>query len=151
MRGSPSIHLLLFIAGFAIIAMKLAEFTGGAREPQAIQGNADGQPVAGAQGRVKVDSYIRIRFSHPPTQVSLEHEGAELIPESASWTESPTDFEIEIEVGDDGNEMFLFAEWPEGTPDTALTVEIEPDGFEARSQTVWTNESELDELILFEW
>lgn len=167
MRGSPILHLLVFAAAFAVIAWKVADYTGAGasgatragEQADASEHHDDGmQVVEGADEHpeeehvhIKVPAHIRVHFAHPPKSASLEQEDTELIPSDIDWTESPVEFEAKIEVSHEGNEMFLAAEWPEGTPDTALTVEIEPDGLDTRSQTVWTDESELDEVILFEW
>ena len=168
MRGSPILHLLVFAAAFGLIAFKVAEYTGKGgyahaqheAEPdhghhedddkrQVVEG-ADSHPE-GEHVHVKVPAHILIHFAHPPTRVSLQQEDAELVGLDLDWTQSPVEVEARIEVAHEGNEMFITADWPKGTPDTALTIEIEPNGFDARAQTVWTDEAELDELILFEW
>lgn len=167
MRGSPILHLVLFAIVFGLIGFKVADYTSHRDSaPAHHEGDDhdhdshsdDRQVVEGAHDHpegehvhVKVPAHIRIHFAHPPQKVSLTQEDTELISDDLAWTESPVEFEAQIELSHDGNEMFLAAEWPDGTPDTSLTIEIEPDSFDSRSQTVWTDEAELDEVILFEW
>ena len=142
MRGSPPIQLFLLALAFALLAFPLARLTGG------------GAVVASAEAMttrvLEVPVLIRLRFAHPPRQISLRQEEHDLLA-GADFSSSPVEFESRLRLGADGEELRLEATWPEGTPDTAISVEIEPEGRETREVTRWSDGPELNDLLLFQW
>lgn len=104
----------------------------------------------GEHRHVEVPALIRIRHAHRPLSVSLKSEGQELLPK-LDLSASPAEVSAKIEVSHDGNEFNLEAVWPPGTPDTALTVEIEPEGLDVRTETRWSTDTGLHEILTFTW
>lgn len=104
----------------------------------------------GEHKHVEVPTLVRLRFAHRPLTVSLKEGDVELAVKVDLAT-SPVEFQTELEVSHDGNELILQATWPEGTPETALTVELEPDGFDTRRETRWSSGNTLDEVLTFTW
>ena len=142
MRGSPPIQLFLLAIAFALLAFPLARLTGG--------GAATAPNMAKATAAQEVPVLIRLRFAHPPRHASLQQEGRELLA-GADFSVTPVEVEAKLHLGADGEELRLEAAWAQGTPDTAVTVIIEPEGLEAREVTRWSDGSELNDLLLFQW
>lgn len=155
MRGCPPIHLMLLAIAFALVAVPLAQLTGNARPPtekaagdrQSVQGMDDHPEEDHVHG---VSVLIRLRFAHRPERVSLMAGETELLKELV-WSETQALAEVSLEIGHEGEEYLLEATWPEGTPDTALTVELEPDGLDLKSETRWSEESAVSDLLTFHW
>jgi hypothetical protein len=141
-RGSPPIQLFLLALAFALLAFPLARLTGGA--------NAAARETPPTETATEVPVLIRLRFAHPPRQISLRQDDRELLA-NADFSASPVEVESRLRLGSDGEELRLEAAWPEGTPDTAISVEIEPEGHELREQTRWSDGPELNDLLLFQW
>ncbi len=142
MRGSPPIQLFLLALAFALLAFPLARLTGGG----AVVARAESMATRAQE----VSALIRLRFAHPPRQVSLRQEERDLLA-GADFSSSPVEVETRLRLGADGEELRLEATWPEGTPDTAISVEIEPEGRETREVTRWSEGPELNDLLLFQW
>ena len=142
MRGSPPIQLFLLALAFALLAFPLAHLTG--------HGAVTARVAAPAAEMREVPVLIRLRFAHPPRQVSLLQEDRDLLA-GADFSTSPVEIETRLRLGTDGEELRLEAAWPEGTPDTAISVEIEPEGHESRELTRWSDGPELNDLLLFQW
>lgn len=115
---------------------------------QEVKGGTD--HPEGEHKHVEVPTLVRLRFAHRPLTVSLKEGDVELAVK-VDLAASPVEFQTELEVSHDGNELILKATWPEGTPDTALTVELEPDGFDTRRETRWSSAASLDEVLTFTW
>ncbi|TDU71095.1 hypothetical protein EI77_02213 [Prosthecobacter fusiformis] len=165
MRGFPPVQLFLLGLVFVGLAIPLVQLTNGyAASPVHAEDGGheehahDGEQVVkggtdhpeGDHKHVEVPTLVRLRFAHRPLTVSLLQEGAELA-DKLDLNASPVEFKTDLEVSHDGNELIISATWPEGTPDTALTLELEPDGFETRSETRWSTEAALNEVITFTW
>lgn len=142
MRGSPPIQLFLLAIAFALLAFPLARLTGG--------GASTSRAAAPAAEVPEVPALIRLRFAHPPRQISLLQEERNLLA-GANFSSSPVEIETRLRLGADGEELRLEAAWPDGTPDTAISVEIEPEGHETREVTRWSDGPELNDLLLFQW
>jgi hypothetical protein len=93
---------------------------------------------------------IRLRYAHKPLLISLKQDGQELLLK-LDFTSSPAEEQASVVISKTGSELELSATWPTGTPDTALTLEIEPDGLETRSETRWSSDSTLNEILTFIW
>lgn len=163
MRGFPPVQLFILGLVFALLAFPLAHMTTGydlapeAATAKAAPADGSAQVVKGGSDHpegehkhVEVQTLIRLRFAHRPLKVSLKEGDVELATK-ADLTVSPVEFNAELEVSHEGNELMLSVTWPEGTPDTALTVELEPDGFDTRRETRWSSGSTLDEVLTFTW
>ena len=142
MRGSPPIQLFLLALAFVLLAFPLARLTG--------NGAVTARETAPAAEVQEVPVLIRLRFAHPPRQVSLLQEERDLLA-GADFSSSPVEIETRLRLGTDGEELRLEAAWAEGTPDTAISVEIEPEGHETREATRWSDGPELNDLLLFQW
>jgi hypothetical protein len=144
MRGSPPLHLILFVIGFALLAVPLAQLTFARAERSATlpsQHAIDKTPII-----------VRMRFAHAPSSVSLKLDGIEVLPTSS--TQHPAtriEARAALPLPPEGIELSIAAKWPEGTPDTAVTIELEPDGLEAQSQTRWSRKHEMNDVLAYEW
>jgi len=140
MRGFPPIQIFLLCLAFIVLAVPLSHLTGNTSHAQIIAPATTAAPSAKA--------FLRLRFAHPPTTLSLKIAEKELI---TAIDTSPHEFDAILPSLTNGVDVFLSATWPENTPDTALTLDIEPDGLAARSETRWSSGSSLDEVITFSW
>jgi hypothetical protein len=145
MRGSPPLHLVLFVVGFALLAVPLAQLT-------------FARPARPAEAREEAPSadtptVIRLRFAHVPSSVSLKLDGAELLGKSSGPLSNRLRMETRgnLHIPSDGIELGIAAKWPQGTPDTAVTLELEPDGLDAQSQTRWSSGASLNEVLSYQW
>jgi hypothetical protein len=165
MRGFPPLQIFVLGLLFGLLAVPLAHLTGQAPRPveerngastsadhagesQVVKGTSE--HPEGEHKHVEVPALIRVRYAHRPLSLSLKAEGTELLTK-LDLNNSPVEVTAEIEVSHDGNEFNLEAAWPPGTPDTALTVEIEPEGLDARTETRWSTEASLHEILTFSW
>ncbi|OYW74690.1 MAG: hypothetical protein B7Z37_16690 [Verrucomicrobia bacterium 12-59-8] len=140
MRGFPPIQIFLLALTFIVLAVPLSHLTGTVShaKPAVVQ-EVESQSVK---------SLLRLRYAHKPTTLSLKIADKELITDIAA---SPIEFQTSLPSVKDGVDAFLRATWAEGTPDTSITLELEPDGLAARSETRWSADGALDEVITFEW
>ncbi len=145
MRGFPPLQIFLLGLAFCLLAVPLAQLTSNVAhvETAPVMAKADAAPV-------KVAAVIRLRYAHKPLSISLKQGGLELLPK-LDLTTSPAEMQTKMTISKAGNELELSATWPTGTPDTALTLEIEPDGLETRSETRWSSDSTLNEILTFIW
>jgi hypothetical protein len=165
MRGFPPVQLLLLSLVFCLLTFPLASLTQGYGKAAASlehrrHHHEDGEGMTMVKGggehpegehkHVEVPVFVRLRFAHTPLTVSLM-QGDEELAEKLDLSASPVEFKTDMEVSHDGNELIVSATWAEGTPETALTIELEPDGFETRSETRWSSDSELNEVLTFTW
>lgn len=165
MRGFPPLQIFVLGLLFGLLAVPLAHLTGQAPRSAVESGTslssagheAGSMLVQGASEHpegehrhVGVPALIRVRYAHRPLSVSLKSEERELLPK-LDLSGSPAEVSAEIEISHDGNEYNLEAMWPPGTTDTALTVEIEPEGLDARTETRWSTEAGLHEILTFSW
>lgn len=144
MRGFPPVQIFILGLAFALLAFPLAQLTTGYEKVETHQ------ILETDSKKVPVPTLVRLRFAHRPLAVSLKLGDKELI-EKPDLSASLMEFKTEMDVSHEGIEFLLTASWPTGTPATALTVEVEPDGFELRSETRWSAEAALNELITFLW
>jgi len=140
MRGSPPLHLALFLLGFALIALPLVRLT-------------SATPAVSAAAPVKQEQaasplLLRLRFAHKPQHVKLSHHDT-LLHEGDSDT--LLELSHSLIIPDEGVEFSLNVQWPEGTPETAVTLELEPDSLDTLAQTRWSTGLTLDEVIPFVW
>lgn len=141
MRGFPPIQLAVLVIAFAALAIPLSHLTGDPQtEPPA--------PAPAKKTETAVHALLRLRYAHPPAQLSLKLGGKELI---TTIQESPIEVDATLSDIKDGIEVLLNATWPENTPDTAITLEVEPDGLETLRETRWSSASSLDEVLSFSW
>lgn len=147
MRGSPPLHLLIVLLGFALFAIPLAKLTFARPEiPHNTAHHTEEVVVAG-----KTKCHITVRSSPKISTLSLKVGGKESIAEFTSATASPMESDAQFALPDSGLELLVSAIWPQGTQEAALTVEIEPDGREAISQTRWSSGGQLNEVLTFKW
>jgi hypothetical protein len=141
MRSSPLLLLSLVVLGFGALAVPLAWLTQARpATPPALAPEPTGN---------RVNTLVRLRFSHPPVKVSVK-EADRVI----ATLDTPADNPIEITdtlALEHGMELTIESAWPAGTRWTAVTIEIEPDGIEARSATRWTDSARLTEVVSFFW
>lgn len=142
MRGYPPIHLLVLMLAFGAMAVPLVNLTT-ARTVAAAAPRAE--QVAGMH-----KTHLALRFAHAPKSISLKMGEREFFKESA-LNASPIETQAELAIPTDGIEFILSAEWPDGTPDTALTLEVEPDGLDTKTETRWSIDTTLTEVISFQW
>ena len=150
MRGFPPLQIFLLGLAFGLLAVPLYQLTG---QSQSMSGDAttDEAAPAGSNSKPdKVETLIRLRYAHQPKSVSLKQGDRELL-KVADLAASPLEISADLMVSKDGNELTLQATWPMGTPDTALTLEIEPDGLDARTETRWSADAALDEILTLTW
>ena len=141
MRGSPPLHLVLFVIGFALLAVPLARLTF-ARTNAPVN-----REVSVPDG---TRTQIRLRFAHVPIRASVKLEGRELL--AANFTRAGNiEFQTELSIPNEGIEFQVSVVWPDGTPDTAFSMELEPDGLDAQSQTRWSGGARMNDVIAFEW
>lgn len=148
MRGSPPLHLTLFLVGFILLAVPLAHLT--FARPAAMEHvKTLAVPEATAD---TTPAIVRIRFAHGPELLSVKLDGRELVsPAALQAAKSVIEIKESLLLNSDGLELFVNARWPAGTPDTALSLELEPDGLDMQSQTRWTSGSQLSEAFTFHW
>lgn len=146
MRGFPPIQIFILALLFGLMAVPLVRLTGNAPE----QPSSQTQEVADASASKAVPAWIRVRHAHKPLKLSLKSDGKELL-QHQDLSESLIEFESSFPISKDGHEISLEASWPPGTPDTAVTVEIEPEGHDARSETRWSSEAAMQEILSFTW
>ena len=144
----------MFSIAFALLAIPLMHLTSTSIFPvQAMERNDDAANDEGGSKNPQakpVDALVRLRYAHKPLSISLTQDGKELL-KDIDLSASTIEMTAAVGVSHEGNEVMLAATWPEGTPETPLTLEIEPDGFEARSETRWASDAELNEVITFQW
>jgi hypothetical protein len=145
MRGSPPLHLVIFVVGFALLAIPLAQLTF-ARPARTIETEVQ-SPQA------KTSTLIHLRFAHAPTSVSLKQSGGpELLKKLEDNATSEIEAKVDLEIPEAGIEFLLNVTWPDGTPDTAVTMELQPDEMDSQSQTHWSSGASMrDEVINYEW
>jgi hypothetical protein len=152
MRPSPLVLLALVAMGLALIAVPLARLTGSDGYQRAPI-EARGQP-AGTTAETAVASLIRIRFAHPPLEVTLSQDGRPIarFPAPDEPADGTMEQQTTMNLPIDGLvDLLVEATWTEGTPPTALGVEVEPDGYETRRTTAWTDGGALAEWLTFSW
>lgn len=141
MRGSPPLHLALFLLGFALIALPLVRLTSATP-------SASLSMTAVKQEQAEASVLIRLRFAHKPVQVKLAYHDTVL---HEGDTETLQELIHSMSIPEEGVELSLTVQWPEGTPETAVTLELEPDSLDTQAQTRWSSGLTLDEVIPFVW
>lgn len=141
MRGSPPLHLVLFIVLFAALAVPLAKLTF-ARAKVTMNHEV--------RQSEKTTTLIRLRFAHPLQSASITLNGAELLGASVV-PGSNVETTQEIEIPKEGIEFLVKVLWPEGTPDTAFSIELEPDGLDTQTQTKWSSDRKIEDVFVFQW
>ena len=154
MRGSPLLHLLLLAAAFVLLSVPLRHLTG-AQSKTASAAPAAGVVAGVAYHPVCVHSHlvhvrIQVLPAHAPQSLALLSGGKNLLA-GADASRSPVECEAELELGHEGNELILEAQWSDGTPDTAVTVELEPAGLETRAETRWSEGGSISDVLTFIW
>lgn len=141
MRGFPPIQIFLLCLAFIVLAVPLSHLTGTSTQARPVV-------LATAKAEKSSGAWLRVRYAHRPATLSVKIADQELV---ASIEASPMEIQTTLVAVEKGVDVFLAATWPEGTPDTALTLEIEPDGLESRTETRWSSEATLDEVVTFDW
>lgn len=146
MRGFPPLQIFLLGLAFGLLAVPLYRLTS-----QASAASIPLVKTSASDSKLEnVQVLIRLRFAHQPQSVSLKQGKRELLTD-ADFTSSPLEVRSDLAISKDGNELALSATWPAGTPDTALTVEIEPDGLDSRTETRWSADAMLEEILTLTW
>ncbi len=140
MRGFPPIQIFLLALTFIVLAIPLSHLTGTVSHAKAAPVKIEESP--------SVKSLLRLRYAHKPVTLSLKIADKEVITDIGA---SPIELQTTLPAPEDGVDVFLSATWAEGTPDTSITLELEPDGLASRSETRWSANGNLDEVITFEW
>ena len=142
MRGSPPLHLVLFMVAFALLAIPLSHLT--FARPESVVTTSQ------VQASEKTSTQLRFRFAHKPVSISVKLDGTELF--SAKVPDKSTaSVRNELTIPKEGLELVVTVAWPEGTPDTAFTMEVEPDGMDMQTQTHWSSGSHMEEFYTFQW
>jgi hypothetical protein len=147
MRGSPPLHLLVCFIAFVICSVPLARLTFARPEVPQMK---DLPAVESAPTSAGTPTLLRLRFAHLPQSLSVKLGDQELLPLGTKLV-SPLDLKMALPLSSEDLELLLQAKWPLGTTDTAITVELEPDALDARSQTRWSANAELQEVLSFQW
>ncbi len=148
MRGSPPLQLLIVTLGLLAFAWPLRRLT--AERP--VQAAAPVAPAGAAvrPGTSAVHATLFVRFAHRPEKVEvLDAHGSLWKAEQPEV--SPVEVPLQVVVENDAAELTVRAQWPAGTPETALGLTLEPDGRESRETTVWSAETGLERIVLFQW
>ena len=140
MRGSPPIHLALLLVGFVLLAIPLVRLTSDVRV--VAKDTKDGKDS------YKLMTTIRFRYAHKPTKMGVTLGNEQVLSDAANPL---MEIRQAMPIPKEGIELQVDATWPAGTPDTALTIEMEPDGLEAQSQTRWSREARMNEIIVYQW
>lgn len=146
MRGFPPIQIFLLVLAFVVLAIPLSFLTGTMTPAKAAAGSAAGAAKGAEVTNVK--GLVRVRYAHRPATLSVKVGDKELV---TGIEESPMEMDAVLAAPKGGVDVFLKATWPEGTPDSAITLEVEPDGLETRSETRWSSNAKLDEVITLKW
>jgi hypothetical protein len=144
--GFPPIQIFLLCIAFAILAIPLTHLTGA----PSLSAKPQDSVKKGQAANASTPCFIRLRYAHKPVSISLQQEGKELLSQ-ADIAASPVEARALMKTVNKGAEMIITAKWPAGTPGTVLTVELEPDGMDARSETRWSANAQLNEVITFQW
>jgi len=141
MRGFPPIQIFLLVLTFVVLAVPLSHLTGtttplkAAAVEKVVEGNS-------------VKALVRLRYAHRPATLSVKIGDKEVM---GGIEASPMEVDASLPSPKDGVDVFVKATWPEGTPETAVTVELEPDGLATRSETRWSADGKMDEVITVKW
>jgi hypothetical protein len=141
MRASPPVQLALMLAVFVLLAVPLVQLT---------SGRVTGGPKTTLQtsNSGKVRTNIRIRYAHKPDHLSVTLGNQNVVSDGANLLQGMSD---DLVIPEEGVELQVEADWPAGTPDTALTIEMEPDSLETQSQTRWSHDGRMSEIIVYQW
>lgn len=145
MRGFPPVQIFLLVLAFALLAIPLSHLTGNV----VVRPSEVDEPGAKAAAK-EISAWVRLRWAHPPTRLSLMHDGAELL-QKPDLTAGSLEFKTRLKPGRNTEEWLVDATWPEGTPDTALTLEVQPDGRDTRQDTRWSSAGTLSDVITLSW
>ena len=129
--------LLAFIA----LAVPLVQLTSAV-------GAVDIIATKGVKESKEVTTRVVVRWAHKPAKLSLKSGNKELL---TAIAEDPMETEVQLLIPKEGIELQAEAEWPAGTPNTALTIDLEPDSLESQSQTRWSVDGKLSEIIVYQW
>lgn len=142
MRGFPPIQIFLLCLMFVVLAVPLSHLTGTVTVAKAAA------PAAKVAEVEDVKALVRVRYAHRPATLSVKIGEKELI---GGIEDSPMEVDASLPSPKEGVDVFLKATWAEGTPDSAITLEVEPDGLATRSETRWSADDKMDEVITLEW
>ncbi|WP_395742997.1 hypothetical protein [Prosthecobacter sp.] len=141
MRGFPPIQIFLLGLMFVVLAVPLSHLTGTVSVAKA---DAPAKVVE----VTNVKGLVRVRYAHRPVTLSVKIGEKELV---SGIEDSPMEMDASLPSPKEGVDVFLKATWPEGTPDSAITLEVEPDGLATRSETRWSADGKMDEVITLKW
>jgi hypothetical protein len=147
MRGSPPLHLLIVLLGFALFAIPLAKLTF-ARPESPHASSRHEEPVI-EHGKTKCR--IIVRSVPKLASFSLKTAGGDPINGFPTSATSPMEADSQIAIPDTGVELLVNATWPQGTTESAITVEIEPGGRATQSQTRWSSSGQMSKVLTFKW
>lgn len=142
MKGHPLIEAVLFLLCWACLLWPLRELTRPVTASSAT-------PVE-TQDEARTASWITLKSSAGLSAVTLK-QGAEAVLEEQLKESTTCEREVELAwTSDHRLELRIDATWHEaGTK--ALEIIIEPDGLPARSVTLWTDATELQDVQVFSW
>jgi hypothetical protein len=147
MRGSPPLHLLIVLLGFALFAIPLAKLTFARPESPNVSSRHE-EPIV-EQGKTKCR--ITVRSVPKLASFSLKTAGGGPIAGFPASLTSPMETDAQLALPDSGAELLVSATWPPGTAESALSVEIEPDGRDALAQARWSSSGQMNEVLTFKW
>ena len=144
MRGSPPLHLALLLLAFGLVAVPLIRLTGASQAPAAL-------PTQETTAQSKeVPVRVVLRHAAAPLKLELLH-GEKNLLEGIDWKTSPVELDVDLVLGTDGLELTLEAQWSEQQAPTPITVELEPDGEQRRSETRWSEDGQISDVLTYLW
>jgi hypothetical protein len=146
MRGFPPAQLAFLIAVYLVIGWPLVKLTSGPRELLAEEQTGSVSTTRNADARTV---WVRIRSTAGCEDARLLAGDADLLG-GAGLVEGEAEFETELKFENDGIELRLEASWGSESRQV-VTVEVEPDNLERRSETLWTEDGQLDDLLEYQW
>lgn len=143
MRSFPPFQLFLVILGFSLLAFPLYQLTGGMTSSHPDTATAHKTTEQAAQ----IKATIRVRCAHAPQKLELFTPKGTLVlwEKENTWpqtVEVQTDPALPLEVA-------ISAIWPKEVASTAVTMEYIPENRSSEIQTLWSIDSEMEDVFLF--
>lgn len=143
MRSFPPLQLFLVILGFFLLAFPLYQLTGGmtSSHPGINTSHKTTEQTA------KITATIRVRCAHAPQKLELfTQEGSIVLWEKENtW---PQTVELHMDPSQP-LEVAISATWPKEVSSTAVTMEYIPENRSSEIQTLWSIDSEMEDVFLF--
>ncbi len=141
---SPRTSTFLAFVGVLLAGIPLPLLTAARRDSAPAA-----EPAAPAVTRAV---YATLQCSGQPSELSLRHEGHELVHLLADELGAPWEAELPLPVGKPVA-LEVEARWNNGEQAQAVTISLEPDGQPAQQHTEWTQPGSpvLHSLFTFSW